>query len=700
MKILQILPEMNVGGVETGTLDFAKYLVREGHESIVVSNGGSLVFELQKSGTRHYKLPVHKKSLWPACKMIGILVKIIREENVDIVHARSRVPAWIAFFACKRTKAILITTCHGYYSNHFFSSVMGWGRLVIIPSKAIGRHMIKDFKIPQANIRVIPRSVDLRKFKLSTKENLKKSRCTISIIGRITPLKGHVYFLRAMADVIRSVPYAKIWIIGSPPLGKESYLRELHVLIRRLGLTDYVEFLGNQRDIPKLLQEIDVLVMSTTTQEAFGRVILEAQAAEVPVVATRVGGVVDIIDDGQTGLLVPPKDTRSMAQAVVRILNDPGLVKRITSQALKKLKSNFTLEHMASQTIKVYEEALSSLNILVIKLSSLGDVVLITASLRAIREKYPKAKVFCLVGRESRKILQRCPYLDGLIICDPRDKDKSLIGILKLSRGLNKYKFDKIIDFQNSHRSHLLAFFSFPQESYGYDNGKFGFLLSNRIKDGRREISPVEHQFLILKKLGIRFKKDYFLEVWSSQHDEEYIRQLLDSEWVGKKCHVVGINISASERWETKNWPIDHIASLCDILSSQNIRVIITGTKRERPLVKQLTKLTRAKPAIFIGKTDVLQLAALIKRCQVYITPDSAPMHLAAAVGTPFIAFFGPTDPVRHLPPARKFTIFRKELNCTPCYSTACLIRTHACMDQITPQEVALKVIEFMELKK
>ena len=99
MKILQILPEMNVGGVETGTLDFAKYLVREGHESIVVSNGGSLVFELQKSGTRHYKLPVHKKSLWPACKMIGILVKIIREENVDIVHARSRVPAWIAFFA-------------------------------------------------------------------------------------------------------------------------------------------------------------------------------------------------------------------------------------------------------------------------------------------------------------------------------------------------------------------------------------------------------------------------------------------------------------------------------------------------------------------------------------------------------------------------------------------------------------------------
>src|SRR3989338_8541264 len=114
MKILQILPELNVGGVETGTVDLAKYLVDHGHRSVVVSSGGELVPELEAAGTKHYKLPVHKKSLWTALKCVKALRAIIIEEKADIVHARSRVPAWIAYFACRGTQAAFITTCHGY----------------------------------------------------------------------------------------------------------------------------------------------------------------------------------------------------------------------------------------------------------------------------------------------------------------------------------------------------------------------------------------------------------------------------------------------------------------------------------------------------------------------------------------------------------------------------------------------------------
>ena len=152
MRILQILPELRVGGVETGTVDFAKYLQQQNHYNIVVSQGGALVEELDRAGVKHYKLPVHKKSLWTIWRCIKILRKIILEEKIDIVHARSRVPAWIAFFACRGTDAQFITTCHGYYRQSFSSRVMAWAKLVVVPSEIIGRHMIDDFKVPAENI--------------------------------------------------------------------------------------------------------------------------------------------------------------------------------------------------------------------------------------------------------------------------------------------------------------------------------------------------------------------------------------------------------------------------------------------------------------------------------------------------------------------------------------------------------------------
>ena len=696
MKVLQVLPELNVGGVETGTVDFAKYLVAHGHRAVVVSNGGALVAELEKAGIHHYILPVHKKSLWTMISSIRQLKKIIIGEGVDIVHARSRVPAWVAFFASRRTNAEFITTCHGYYSRHLFSRVMGWSKLIIAPSEVIGKHMRESFGVSAENIRIIPRSVDLEKFSFPRENHPGKSHSVISMVGRITPLKGHSYFLKAMAKVVRQMPYVKIWIIGDAPVKKEFYKQELQLLVKRWGLTDHVEFLGNRRDIPQLLAKTDCLVLSTVTQEAFGRVILEAQAAGVPVVATKVGGVVEIIDDGKTGILVQPKDTDGMADAVMSILKDRKLAQQLAAEAKKKLEGKFTLEHMAGKTLKVYEELLEFLNILVIKISSVGDVVLVTASLRAIRRKFPKAKIYCLVGKESMEVLQRCPYLDGIIIYDSKEQHKGLRGLLKIAKKLQRHKFDKIVDFQNNLKSHLLAFLSFSRESYGYDNGKLGSLLTHRLKNEIRNIPPVEHQFQLLKILGIEHDQRNFLELWPSPKDFDYAQELLNSEWLGNSENIIGINISASEKWKTKNWPLVHIARLCDILSSKNIRVLITGTEKDKNSARELLSITKAKPAIFVGKTDLLQLAALIKSCKVYITPDSAPMHVAAAVKTPFIAFFGPTGSVRHLPPAEKYIVLRKDLSCSPCYSSRCRILTHACMREISPEEVAEKVGELM----
>jgi len=700
MRILQILPELNVGGVETGTVDLAKYLIENGHHSVVVSHGGPLVADLDKVGSKHYILPVHKKNLLTMVLSVKKLRAIIRKENIDIVHARSRVPGWIAYLACRGTHAAFITTCHGYYSKNLFGHVMGWSKLIIVPSEIIGRHMIEDFGVSAESIRRIPRSVDLSRF--SKRRTTKKSDPSpvIAIIGRITPLKGHTYFLKAMAKVIRSVPNARIWVIGSAPRKKESYRQELEILVRRLGLSDYVEFLGNRKDIPHLLSKVDVLVFSSIVPESFGRVILEAHAARVPVVATKVGGVVEIIDHEETGLMVLPKDTDNMASAVVRLIRDKDLRARFISAATKKLESKFTLAHMASRTVEVYEELLDTVNILVIKISSIGDVILSTASLKALRDRYPKSRIHCLVGEQSQKILQHCPYIDGLIVFDPHHKDKGMLRTLRLANRIRKHKFDFVIDFQNNQKSHIFAALSFARETFGYRNKKLGFLLSRPVEKPDHSLAPVEHQFQVLNMLEMKYDSNSRLELWPSEQDKEYVEELLGSEWLGADSTMVGINIAASEKWESKNWPIEHIAKLCDILTNQNIRVFITGIDKDNDRAKELLGLTNAKLANFVGRTDILQLAVLIQKCKVFVTPDSAPMHVAAAVGTPFVALFGPTDYRRHLPPAQDYKVFEKEMNCQPCYSQSCKIGTHDCLVDITPEEVAEEVQRLMSVKE
>jgi len=691
MNILQILPELNVGGVETGTLDLAKYLVSQGHKSIVVSNGGVLVPRLQSEGSKHYTLAVHKKNIFTAISCVPRLISIIQKEKIDIVHARSRVPAWIAYFACRKTEAHFLTTCHGYYSTHAFSKVMGWGKLIIAISEAIGRHMVNDFGTPAENIRVIARSVDVSRFSLPREPKADKKAFTVVIIGRITPLKGHPYFLKAMARVIHQLPSVKVQIIGDAPPKKQPYKDELILLTKRLGIAAQVEFMGNRSDIPQLLSRADCLVLSTITPEAFGRVIIEAQAAGVPVVATRVGGVSEIIEHEKTGLLVLPKEVDTMADAVLRILKNPEFSAGLVAQAKKKIDDRYTLAHMCDATIGVYKELMHATKILIIKMTAVGDVVLSTAAFKAIREKFPNAQICCLTSPQASAIVESCGQINEVIVFDP--SSKNLKDIWRKGKKLRRYHFDKVVDLQNNRVSHLLSFLAMPKESYGYDNGKFSFLLSMKIKNNIRNIPPVEHQFRILKMLGIAYDPDLRLELHPSVKDEAYAQELLDSEWLSDGQVFVGLNVSASKEWPTKNWPLEHMAKLCDILGHKNIRVILTGEDKDKALVRKLIAKAHAKPASFVGKTTILQLAALIKRCKAYISPDSAPLHLAAGMRVPIIALFGPTDARRHMPPADKCDILHKPMNCSPCYSGVCRIKTHACMNGISPEEVARKVM-------
>ena len=688
MNILQILPSLDVGGVETGTVDLARQLVSKGHKAIVVSSGGRLVRELDKVGARHYNLPVGKKSLFTIIKMVGALRDIIRKEDIDIVHARSRVPALVAYFACKQTNRVFITTAHGYYKKHFFSAPMSWGKYVVVASNIMARHLHDNFGVPHDRLRLIPRGVDLERFRLrgeTAREGLREF--VIGMVSRITPLKGHADFIRAVSILNRQIPNLRVLIVGSA--SKEKYKDDLELLIRGFGLSKTVEFVEATNDVPAVMKGLDCLVSATVTPEAFGRVIIEAQAIGVPVVATKVGGVVDIIEDGRTGLLCAPNDPKDMADKIMSLHRDSALGARLAREGRRSVEENYNLDLMINRTTALYEHAFRTRNILVIKMSAIGDVILAVPSLAAIRARFPDANIKILVGAQAREVLEHCPYINDKIICDFKGMHKGPRGLWHLAKELQEQCFDIVIDLQNNNKSHTLAFLSTAALRYGYDNRKLSFFLNKRIKDDAPYLDPLEHQFRVLRLADVK-PIDKKLELWPSADDEAAAEKFLADNWVKPTQRLVGINMRASVKWGTKNWPGANIASLCDALAKEALtRVVLTGTKDDVELANNICRLTKSKPIVAAGKTSIGELACLIRRFKVFLTPDSAPLHIAVAMGTPAVALFGPTDPSRHAVQSENCFIICKsdELKCMPCYSPTCM-KNFKCMKLITVDEV------------
>lgn len=693
MNILQILPELVVGGVETGTVDLSSSLVKAGHRAIVVSNGGPMVERLEAIGAKHYKMPVHKKSLFSVIRCVKELKAILQKEEIQVVHARSRIPAIIAAFAVRSLAAknvkshlpVFITTCHGYYSAHIFSRPMSWGRFIIVSSNIIAMHMMEDFGAPFSRIKFIPRGVDIEKFKFMPPSERNSKNFTVGIIGRITPIKGHHFFIRAASKVARAFPGMKILVVGQPPLGKDNYVKQLKSLAERLGISESIEFLGHRQDIANILSKMDLLVLSSIGHEAFGRVVIEAEAAGVPVVATKVGGLTDIITDRKNGILVSPWNTEQLASAMIDVLKDRALAENLAQQARKDVEEKYTLRVMSDKTIAVYKQAVEEPRILVIKIGAVGDVVLVTPSLRALREKFPKARIEVLVGLESRQILQNCPYIDEVIVYNKPFLNKSFLNFVRLASQIRKTGFDAVIDFQNNRVSHLLGFFSAAPKRFGYRNKKLSFLLNHGIKDTKERLLPVEHQFKVLNLLGIELKNSR-LEVWPSENDFKAVNDFLSQQWVIEGRKLVGINIGGSRRWQTKRWPRGLLVQLCDQLAAAGFHVVLTGSKGDAEWAGMTVGAAKLKPINAVGKTSLNELAALIKRCSVFISTDSAPMHIASATGTPLVAVFGPTDPDRHSPGDENITIITKKIKCSPCYKPKC--SHYSCMKKIDVKEI------------
>jgi len=370
--IAQIIPNLGAGGAEQGCIDVAGELVRAGAKSIVISRGGSRIAEILRGGSIHLDMPVDTKNPFILWKNIARLKRVIEEYDIDIVHVRSRAPAWSALRACLGTKAHFMTTCHAPYNisgklKRLYNSAITKGERVIAISAFVRDYLLKNYKIDPARIRVIHRGVALERFHPSSvgtahmirllKEWRLPDGCTIILMpGRLTRWKGQHILIEAMSRFSRQDVYCVL--IGDDQ-GRKGYRAELESLIAKHGLEGRVRILGHCSDMPAAYMLSTLVISASTDPEGFGRIPIEAQAMGRMVIATDHGGAKETIIDGETGWLIPPGDPDALAWAIDKALStDLTTRAHMATRAMMHVSQNFTRETMVDQTLDVYAELL------------------------------------------------------------------------------------------------------------------------------------------------------------------------------------------------------------------------------------------------------------------------------------------------------------------------------------------------------
>ncbi|MBC8337831.1 MAG: glycosyltransferase family 4 protein [Rhodospirillales bacterium] len=373
VTVLQVLPAMGAGGgVERGTVEIADAIVKQGGRALVASNGGANVHELKRVGAEHIQMPVHSKNPLVMYANIGRLESLIRKEGVRIVHARSRAPAWSAYGAVRRTGVAFVTTFHGTYAagnalKRKYNSVMTKGERVIAISRFIAGHLHQLYGAPSEKIRTIHRGVNLDRFDpvLVTAERvtvlahdwrLEDGLPVIMLPGRLTRWKGQTLLIEAVAKMERRD--FRCLLVGGDQ-GREEYRRELERLVSGHGLGEIVRIVDHCDDMPAAYMLSDVVVSASTEPEAFGRVLVEAQALGRPVVASDHGGARETVVVGETGWLFPPNDSDALADTLTRVLEVPAETRHaMAGRAIKHVRENFSKQGMCDKTLGVYREVL------------------------------------------------------------------------------------------------------------------------------------------------------------------------------------------------------------------------------------------------------------------------------------------------------------------------------------------------------
>jgi glycosyltransferase involved in cell wall biosynthesis len=369
--VLQIVPSLVSGGAERGTVELAGALAAAGWLSYVASGGGPLARDIVRAGATHLSLPLASKNPLTMRRNAARLARLIGDLGIDIVHARSRAPAWSAWSAARATGRHFVTTFHNAYGaraalKRRYNSVMARGERVIAISRFVADHVASVYGVGPDRLRTIPRGVDLdifdptrvgaqRMVSLAAQWRLPDGVPVVMLPGRLTRWKGGLDFIAAIAALERR----DLCCVLVGPEQRRGFRQELEAAIERRGLVGLFRIVEDCRDMPAAYMLADAVVSASNDPEGFGRVIIEAQAMGRPVVATDHGGARETILPGVTGWLVPPGEPAALAAAIDEALSLSADGRaRFAQRTTAHVAAHFSREAMCSRTIEVYEELL------------------------------------------------------------------------------------------------------------------------------------------------------------------------------------------------------------------------------------------------------------------------------------------------------------------------------------------------------
>ena len=376
LTVLQVTPELNAGGVERTTLEIAEAISRAGGLALVATAGGRLEPDLRTTGGELIRIPAASKNPITLITNAFKLAKIARERNVQIIHARSRAPAWSALLAARMARVPFVTTYHGIYNaksplKSFYNSVMARGDAIIANSEFTREHVLANHHVMPERVTAIPRGVDLEVFNpekiavndvaaLRTKWGVSSSQCVVLVPARLTRWKGQMVLIEAARMLNERRPNAVKIIIAGDHQGRRAYTQEMLSAIKASGLQDVVSLVGHLRQMPLAFAASDMAVFPVIEPEAFGRGAVEAEAMGVPVIASNLGGYTETVVEGQTGFLVPAGATGPLCGAIERMI-DAGAEKRaeMGQKGQERVRALYSKTALQSATLAVYQRVLS-----------------------------------------------------------------------------------------------------------------------------------------------------------------------------------------------------------------------------------------------------------------------------------------------------------------------------------------------------
>ena len=369
IRLLQVLPHLGSGGLVSGAIEIANYVQSKGGLCVVLSSGGYREKDLRRTKCQLEFLPVDSKNPITILKNKKKILEIVNKYKINIIHARSRAPAWSCYLASKKINIAFVTTFHGTYGleNFFkkkYNSVMLKSDAVIAISEFIKQHINQKYN-RHKNIFVIPRGVDEKIFSprrvsqqrvvnLAKKLRIAEFRYNILMPGRLTEWKGHRYAIRALA--LLKEKNVSLMIVGDKQ-NRTNYKMSLQKLAISLNVQDKVLFIDNTRDMPAYLMLADLVLSCSTKPEAFGRVILETQAMGKPIIAFSHGGAVELIKTNHNGILSPVKDITKLSNNISKVLNLSLQERRkLSNKSISKVKKNYLTKYMCQNTVNVYRK--------------------------------------------------------------------------------------------------------------------------------------------------------------------------------------------------------------------------------------------------------------------------------------------------------------------------------------------------------